>query len=332
VYNPRVPPADLESLTLTEMIQLQTALGEALRRRFEKQLCLCFSDVVGSTPYFARFGDAAGRGLQQRHFDVLARALAKHGGRVVDTAGDGAFTAFTSAEQAAEACIALENLISAQNAGYARDHQLIVRVGLHWGPALTDGAAVTGDAVNYAARVASSGGPGEIRLSKAAFRELSTQKRLRCRGLPPTALKGIAELQELMVLEWRDRSMFPSRARVLETGEEIPLPPQDTITFGRLRERNGIVANDVVLSLPDAEQSKSISRWHFELRRGEGGFTLRSVTDQSTEVDGVALPKAGEASIKPGTQVRLAKVMTLEFLAEAQLRPSDDGSSTKYTP
>ncbi len=138
-----------------------------LKRRFEKVLCLCFSDVVGSTPYFARFGDAAGRGLQQRHFDVLGQALEPHGGRVVDTAGDGAFTVFSTAEQAAEAFIAMENLISAQNAGYAREHQLIVRVGMHWGPALTDGRSVTGDSVNFASRIASSGGPGEIRLSNS---------------------------------------------------------------------------------------------------------------------------------------------------------------------
>jgi len=324
-------PVDFERLTLTEMIQLQTALGEALKRRFEKQLCLCFSDVVGSTPYFARFGDAAGRGLQQRHFDVLETALKKHGGRLVDTAGDGAFTVFNTVESGADAFIAMENLISVQNASYAREHQLIVRVGMHWGPALTDGQAVTGDAVNFAARLASSGGPGEIRLSKAAFRELSTSKRLRCKGTEPTVLKGIAEPQELMMLEWRDRTIFPSRAKVLETGEEISLPAQDTITFGRLKERNGIVANDVVLTLPDAEKSKSISRWHFELRRGESGFTLRSVTDQTTEVDGVALPKSGEAPIKPGSKVRLAKVLTLEFLGDT-MRPVEPGESTKYTP
>jgi len=325
-------PVDLDSLTLTELVQLQNSIGEMLKRRFEKQLCLCFSDVVGSTPYFARFGDAAGRGLQQRHFDVLEQALKQHGGKVVDTAGDGAFTIFPTAEQAAEAFITMENLISAQNASYAREHQLIVRAGMHWGPALTDGQSVTGDSVNLASRVASSGGPGEIRVSKAAYRELSTEKRLRCKGLPLVTLKGIEEPQELMVLEWRDRNMFPSRAKVLETGEEIQLPPQDTITFGRLRERNGIVANDVVLALPDPEQSKSISRWHFELRRGPNGFLLRSVTDQTTEVDGTSLPKSGEAPIKPGTKVRLAKVLTLEFLGEASspLRTATD--ITKYTP
>ena len=325
---------EFDALTLTEMIQLQTALGEALKRRFEKQLCLCFSDVVGSTPYFARFGDAAGRGLQQRHFDVLAQALAKHGGRVVDTAGDGAFTVFPTGEAAAEACIAVENLISAQNGSYAREHQLIVRIGLHFGPALTDGAAVTGDSVNYAARVASSGGPGEIRLSKAAYRELSTKKRLLCRGLQPVLLKGVAEPQELMVLEWRDRSAFPARARVVESGEEIALPPQDIITFGRLRERNGIIANDVILSLPDPEQAKAISRWHFELRRHATGFALRSVTDQTTEVDGAPLSKGAEVAVRPGSRVVVAKVLTLEFLGDAPLRSGGDdaGSATNYTP
>ena len=85
---------DLDALTFTEMIQLQTQLGEAVKRRFEKQLCLVFTDVVGSTAYFARFGDAAGRGLQQRHFDLLRHALPAGGGRIVDTAGDGAFAVF----------------------------------------------------------------------------------------------------------------------------------------------------------------------------------------------------------------------------------------------
>jgi class 3 adenylate cyclase len=322
--------ADLERLSLTELIQLQNALSETLKRRFERRLCLCFSDVVGSTPYFARFGDAAGRGLQQRHLDLLTQAMQKHGGRIVDTAGDGAFTVFQTAEQAADSFIELENLASAQNAGYAREHQLAVRIGLHYGPALTDGVAVTGDSVNYAARVASSGGPGEIRLSKAAFLELSTAKRLSCRGLEPMELKGVAGKQELLLLEWRDRNAFPAKARVVETGEEIPLPPLDTITFGRLKERNGFVANDIVLALPDAERSKSISRWHFELRRNPQGFLLRSVTDQATEVDGEPLPKGGERAVKPGTFVRVAKVLTLEFLGEAA--PAALPDSTNYTP
>ncbi len=321
---------DFDQVTLTELIQLQTQLGETLRRRFEKQLCLAFSDVVGSTAYFAAFGDAAGKRLQQRHFDVLTRVLQKHGGRLVDTAGDGAFMVFPQVDAAAAAFVEGEELISAQNAGYAREHQLIIRVGLHFGPALTDGTLVSGDAVNLAARVCSSGGPGEVRLSKAAFRELGKDLRLRCRGLQPLLLKGVPEPQELVVLEWRDRSLFVSKIRVLETGEEIALPAQDTITFGRLLERNGIVANDIVLTLPDPEKARQISRWHFELRRRADGFVLRSVTDQSTVLDGVSLAKGDERRVLPGATVQLAKVMTVELVGEAVKSPDDDGSETHY--
>jgi class 3 adenylate cyclase len=321
---------DLDSLSFTEMIQLQTQLGEALKRRFGRHLCLCFTDVVGSTPYFTRFGDAAGRGLQQRHFDLLRQALPTGGGRIVDTAGDGAFAVFSKVEGAASTLIQFENLVSIQNATYAREHQLVVRAGLHHGPVLTDGDAVTGDAVNLAARVCASGQPGEIRITEAAFRELSPQRRLLCRGIGQVALKGVAEPVPLMALEWRDKSRFAARLRVLETGEEFPIPVQDTITFGRLRDQGGVQANDVVLQLREREKGLRISRWHFELRRHADCFVLRSVTDQSTEVDGVALTRGQEQPLRPDSKVVLAGVMTVEFQPEAT-RPLDEmGATTGY--
>jgi class 3 adenylate cyclase len=323
-------PTDLDTLSFTEMIQLQTQLGEALKRRFGRQLCLCFTDVVGSTPYFARFGDAAGRGLQQRHFDLLRAALPVGEGRIVDTAGDGAFAVFPKVEGAAAALIEFETRVSAQNITYAREHQLVVRAGLHYGPVLTDGDAVTGDAVNLAARVCASGAPGEIRITEAAFRELSPQRRLSCRGIGQVALKGVAEPVPLMALEWRDRSRFASRLRVLETGEELPIPPQDTISFGRLRDQGGVQANDVVLQLREREKGLRISRWHFELRRLTDGFVLRSVTDQSTEVDGKQLGRGEECPLRPDSRVVLAGVMTVEFQPEVVRQSDEMGATTGY--
>ena len=325
-------PIDLEPLSFTEMIQLQTQLGEALKRRFGRQLGLCFTDVVGSTPYFARFGDAAGRGLQQRHFDLLRAALPAGEGRIVDTAGDGAFAVFPGVAGAASALIQFEKLVTEQNATYAREHQLIMRAGLHFGPVLTDGEAVTGDAVNLAARVCASGQPGEIRITEAAFRELQPELRLLCRGIGHATLKGVAEPIHLMTLEWRDRSRFAARLRVVETGEELALPPQDTITFGRLRDQGGVPANDVVLQLREREMGLRISRWHFELRRHADGFLLRSVTDQSTEIDGVALARGEERPLKPDSRVALAGVMTVEFLPEPVRQTDEMGATTGYKP
>lgn len=307
---------DLDALSFTDMIQLQTQLASELKRRFEKRLALVFSDVVGSTQYFARFGDVAGRALQQRHLDLLNQVLPTQQGRIVDTAGDGAFTVFPNPENAVAAMSGIEDLITAQNAGYGREHQLSIRVGIHWGPVLTDGKTVSGDAVNLASRVAGTCNPGDIRLTRAAFLELEPQRRLRCHGLPQIPLKGISEPVEILRFEWRDASRYPTRVRIRETGEEIPLPQQDLIAFGRLREQNGIMANDVVLSLPDPYEAQQVSRWQFELRRRSDGYVLRAVSDQPNWVDGELVTKGSEVAVRPGSVVQVAQVMTLDFLGD----------------
>jgi class 3 adenylate cyclase len=320
---------DLETASLGELLGLQTQLSESLKRRFEKPLALVFSDIVGSTSYFTAHGDQAGQRLQQRHFDVIDRAVPRREGRVVSTAGDGAFLVFPSASQAALALIEVEELIARQNAITAREHRLEIRLGLHWGPVLTDGSAVTGDSVNLCARISASAGAGEIRMSKAAFSELTSDLRARCVALPAALFKGFARPVEIMRLDWLDRNRFPTRFRIKEAGpEEMTLPAQDTITFGRLREQNGIVANDVVLAAPNKSVTQQVSRWHFELRRQPEGFLLRSVTDQATEVDGAPVAKGGEAPILPRSIVRLANVMTLEFLPEPD-PVTDAGDATE---
>ena len=52
---------DFSTLGMTEIIRLQNQLQQELTRRFERPLALVFFDIVGTTPYFGRFGDAAGR-------------------------------------------------------------------------------------------------------------------------------------------------------------------------------------------------------------------------------------------------------------------------------
>src|SRR5262249_13943111 len=152
---------DLSSFGLAELLRLRERLSEVLVRRFERSLAIAFTDVVGSTDYFAQFGDEAGRGPLQRHLDVLRAALRQHGGQIVDTAGDGALTCFPSADDAAAALIQLEHRIAGQNVARSPEDQLNVRAGLHWAPVLTDGTVVTGDAVNLCARVTALAAPGE---------------------------------------------------------------------------------------------------------------------------------------------------------------------------
>jgi class 3 adenylate cyclase len=310
---------DPTKLSMTEIIRLQTLLSQELTRRFEVSAALAFTDIVGSTAYFARYGDEAGKQLQVLHLDLLEQCLTEHGGRIVDTAGDGAFAVFpgqAAAGTAADAMTALLQRVSTENEGRAREHQLTLRIGLHWGRVLSDGVQVTGDAVNLCARIAASAEPGQIHLSRELFQELGSAQRLSCRPLGAVALKGAGRSVELLSLAWRDASRFPATVLVRESGQLIALPAQDIIAFGRLELIEGMHANDVVLALPDATATRQISRWHFELRRLREGFNLRSVSSQATLVDGQPLSHGQELPIRPGSVVQLAGVMTLEFLAE----------------
>jgi class 3 adenylate cyclase len=320
------PDLDLETLGLTQIIRLQNRLSEVLRRRFTRSLALCFTDTVGSTAYFARFGDEAGRRLQQRHFDLLERALAPRGGRIVDTAGDGAFSCCDTVEAAALVLVDFYRLLCDDNASHSREDELRARAGLHWGDVLTDGAVVSGEAVNLCARVSQTGGPGEIRLTREAFRELPNDLKLCCRRMTPVPLKGIPDVVETLVLAWRRRGSFPVAVRIAETGQEIPLPAQDNISFGRRRDgEGGGQGNDIVLAAPDPAATIGISRFHFELRRKAAGFVLRPTSTGLTEVDHRVVPKGAEVPIGPGTVVCVSRLLTLTFVGPS---PADDASTS----
>jgi class 3 adenylate cyclase len=324
-------PFDPGTLTMTEIVRLQTVLSQELTRRFERTVALVFTDIVESTRYFTQFGDEAGGRLQQLHFDRLEQSIAGHHGRVIDTAGDGAFVVFPSAAGAAQAMVALQQLLSKENQSRPRPHQLSLRIGLHWGPVLTDGDTVTGDSVNLCARIAATAQPGQIRLSRELLAQLEPAQRQLCRPLESVPLKGITRTVELAELPWRDGARFPGMVMVQESGECIMLPQLDTLCFGRGEASQDATRHDIVLAIPDLMATRQISRRHFELYSRAEGYVLKSLSSQQTEVDGVVLQRDQEAPIWPGSVVRLARVMTLEFMS-ANPSAREGVDETMYSP
>ena len=306
-----------EQLSMTELIRLQDGLSRAIARRFEKRLALVFCDMVGSTRYFVRHGDEAGRALQQRHVDLVGAAIAGSDGRVVDTAGDGVFLCFGGATAATRAMEGLQRAIARDNDARSIEHRLHVRMGVHVGPVLTDGVQVSGEAVNFCSHVAGSADAQEIRLSQAAHAELTdAELRLRCSHLQAAALKGVTGPQELYCLDWRDAGVFPTLVR-LQDGTVIRLPMKEVIRFGRLGEQHGESANDIVINPADPELASRVSRWHFELHLHAAGFMLRSVTTSTTtEVDGRVVKEGESVLVRPSARVRLGGAVTLEFASE----------------
>ena len=125
---------------------------------------LVFTDIVDSTVLTARLGDHTWMEIVRRHHDVIAVTTVAHGGKVVETQGDGAMLVFGSARRAV-AC-AQEIQLAIGRAFERASPPIRVRIGIHTGDALHDEDRFFGTTVNYAARVASHALGGEILVSR----------------------------------------------------------------------------------------------------------------------------------------------------------------------
>jgi pSer/pThr/pTyr-binding forkhead associated (FHA) protein len=134
-----------------------------------------------------------------------------------------------------------------------------------------------------------------------------------------------------MRLSWQDAIRLPTLVLIEETGQRITLPDQPVITLGRSREVHGVRVNDIALQLMDLELTQKISRHHLEVRTHPDGLAIRSLSESVTEVDGRQLAKGEESPLRIGSVVRLASVMTLQFLSALSPQPPTEMTTVSST-
>jgi class 3 adenylate cyclase len=123
---------------------------------------LLFTDIVGSTDRLRDLGDTAWAALLTRHHEVIRAVLAAHGGREVNTIGDGFLARFEAPAPAMRAA-------AATMAGVA-PLGIEIRVGLHTGEVELQGNEVTGVGVHLAARVMAEASAGQVLVSSTVPR------------------------------------------------------------------------------------------------------------------------------------------------------------------
>ncbi len=116
-----------------------------------------FTDLVGSTELAVRLGDARWRELLERHHALVRGELERHGGREVDTAGDGFLAAFDGPARAIRCARAVADGLA--------ELGLSVRAGVHTGECERIGDKLGGIAVHIGARVAAHAEAGEVLVS-----------------------------------------------------------------------------------------------------------------------------------------------------------------------
>ena len=153
---------------------------------------LLFIDIVGSTNRLRDLGDAAWAAVLVRHHEVIRAVLAAHGGREVDTAGDGLLARFDAPAPALHAAVAAVAAVAPL--------RIEIRAGLHTGEVELHGDVMTGIGVHLAARVMAEAGPGQVLVS-ATVRELMAGSGLGFVDLGVRELKGFPERWRLFALD-----------------------------------------------------------------------------------------------------------------------------------
>lgn len=163
-------------------------MEHVLSRRLAAVLC---ADVAG---YSALVGaDESGTvAALKGHQTAVLQLLQRHGGRVVDLAGDGIVAEFSSTVSAVEAAVAMQALMAERNADVPANKRLIFRVGVNQGDVVHDDAHIYGDGINVAARLQQIGEPGGVYVSGKVFEEVRDRMKTGFRDLGERELKNIA--------------------------------------------------------------------------------------------------------------------------------------------
>ena len=142
-----------------------------------------FVDIVGSTKLAVELGDARFRALLEEFHDLIKRQLERHGGRLIDTAGDGALALFDSPARAIACAESARDGVRALG--------IEIRAGVHTGEMERgSGGEVRGIAVHIGARVAALAGPNQVYVSRT-IRDLMAGAAIRFESAGVHTLKGV---------------------------------------------------------------------------------------------------------------------------------------------
>ena len=221
---------------IDQLLQARREIDEELRRHKTRQTVL-FTDIVGSTTYFDRFGDTEGLLLLYRHDALVTDIVEEFHGVVVKTIGDSVMAEFADPFAAVQAAIAVQRLLLHHNQSLARNERLQIRIGIHTGFGFKRANDLFGDIVNVAARITKRSGPAQILVSQSVMETIPSSE-VFFKSLGEVALEGKADAEELFEVYWTEAVEYDAIRRSLTPNSTLPDPTSgfaSLVGYGRSR-------------------------------------------------------------------------------------------------
>ncbi|MET0307008.1 MAG: AAA family ATPase [Solirubrobacterales bacterium] len=180
-----------------------------------------FSDLVDSTALLASLGDDRMDSVRRAHVQDVTDAVARSGGRVVKTLGDGVMASFESALGALRSAAAIQAAVERldiEQGGIG----LAARVGVAAGEPIVDGDDLHGMPVVIASRLSSVAETGEVLVQDLVEALVASRDGVELEPAKEYMLKGIPSPVSASRLRWRE--LAPTR--ISEEGRGGELPPE----------------------------------------------------------------------------------------------------------
>jgi adenylate cyclase len=144
------------------------------------------ADIAGYSRLMHEDEPATVRDLKA-HQSVILPLIGRHGGRIIDTAGDGIMAEFPSVTGATECAVEIQTVMVERNEGVPESRRMRFRIGINLGDVIHDETRIYGDGINIAARLEALAPSGGVLVSNTVYDQV--------RGKLPLSFEDVGERQ-----------------------------------------------------------------------------------------------------------------------------------------
>ena len=144
------------------------------------------ADIAGYSRLMHEDEPATVRDLKA-HQSVILPLIGRHGGRIIDTAGDGIMAEFPSVIGATECAVEIQTVMAERNEGVPESRRMRFRIGINLGDLIHDETRIYGDGINIAARLEALAPSGGVLVANTVYDQV--------RGKLPFSFEDVGEQQ-----------------------------------------------------------------------------------------------------------------------------------------
>lgn len=167
---------------------------------------------------------------------ILDAAIARHRGRIANTAGDSVLAEFPSVVNAVQCAIEAQQALRNAAEGTPEDRRVLFRMGIHVGDVMVRSGDLLGGGVNVAARLESLAEAGGVVISAAAHEQVKKILPLAYTDLGPQQAKNINEPLRAFSI---GSASAAETASLRGDGKPLPLPDKPSIAVLPLQNMSG---------------------------------------------------------------------------------------------